>query len=258
MRPAPGPAATAGSRPPPRRLERPAPQRSRIVSQVSSGYSRLVCRRFFLWFSLAATQQAAPARALALGSVTGRRAARWRLRLRAQSELAALSTARVGRRRLRCRSTERLARLECLEEQGPEKAVHDRGRVVRSRHAREAPIEVQLVTGRSTVLGVQHRLNHRARGIGLVTEPAGELKAVRSLGDAARPTKLLMIQEDAGRVLDLGAAIETDAAIAHLHRELRVSASEPRDLRLELRRGSRARLEITVTARAVHVVERGQ
>src|SRR5439155_1158055 len=60
--------------------------------------SRLVCRRFFLWFSLAATQQAAPARALALGSVTGRRAARWRLRLRAQSELAALSTARVGRR----------------------------------------------------------------------------------------------------------------------------------------------------------------
>ena len=69
---------------------------------------------------------------------------------------------------------------------------------------------------------------------------------------------LLMIQEDAGRVLDLGAAIETDAAIAHLHRELRVSASEPRDLRLELRRGSRARLEITVTARAVHVVERGQ
>src|SRR5215813_14221885 len=66
-----------------------------------------------------------------------------------------------------------------------------------------------------------------------------------------------MVQEDVGRVLHVSAAVETNTTVADLHRELRVSTDEPGDLRVEVRRGT-GRLEIPVTPRAVHVIERGE
>src|SRR5207247_2247222 len=88
--------------------------------------------------------------------------------------------------------------------------------------------------------------------------PAGELKAIGRLDDAARSTKLaelieafeanaemlLVVQQHVGRVLDLAGVVEADATIADLHCELRVPTGEPRDRRLEPRRGAGPGLEI--------------
>src|SRR5262249_15670658 len=99
------------------------------------------------------------------------------------------------------------------------------------RDAREAAVEVELVTGRATVLGVGDRLDRGARGVGFVAEPAGEVEPLGRLRDtvgSAQRAQLsealqpdlevfLVVQGHARTVLHITRMVEADAAVADVY-----------------------------------------